>query len=137
MRKLSWALAVVIANVGFSGWAQQNKPFKVKSTTSEKPPKSAPLAKLAAPTAASSNAKDLQMIERQTAKSSVAPSPERKPATVSSVKPVEDKPNPPINFGAKSAGTTTVANKQTGQTGLINQGSNPLAGRLKGKGTQP
>ena len=128
--RFSLAVAAALVGISVSGWAQQNNTFKVKPSHAEKAPKKSapvPIGKTASPaTASGANAKDLQALEQQTAKSS-APSRsagKKTPRTASALKPVKDKPNPPINFGAagggKSAGTT-------------NQGSNPYKGRLKQK----
>jgi hypothetical protein len=126
--RFSWAVAAVLVGVSMSGWAQQNKAFKVKPSSTEKAPKSSvsvPLGKTAGPATGSGNSKDLQTLERQTAKSSMpARSAVKKtPGTGSALKPVKDKPNPPINFGA--AGGKSV--------GTANQGANPYKGRLKQK----
>ena len=128
--KMRFPLAIAVALVGISvsALAQQNSTFKVKHSAPEKAPKkSAPIGKTAATpaTASAANAKDLQNLEHQTAKAS-APSRsagKKTPGTASALKPVKDKPNPPINFGkggGKSAGTT-------------NQGTNPYKGRLRQK----
>jgi len=127
--RFSWAFAVVLVGISVSGWAQQNKTFKVKPSGTEKAPKSSaslPRGKAAGPaTSSSANAKDLQNLEHQTAKSS-APSRaavKKTPGTGPALKPVKDKPNPPINFGA--AGGKSA--------GAANQGANPYKGRLKQK----
>jgi hypothetical protein len=128
--RFSWAIAVVLVGISVSGWAQQNKAFKVKPSGTAKAPKSSVAvsrAKTAGPaTGSAANSKDLQTLEHQTAKSSAPPrsAAKRTPGTGSALKPVKDRPNPPINFsgtgGGKSAGTTS-------------QGSNPYKGRLKQK----
>jgi hypothetical protein len=122
-----WAVAVVIVGVSVSGLAQQKDPFKVKSSTPQKAEKSTvPVARTMNSKTASSanaNAKDLQNLERQTAKSSGATRiAGKKPAPA--LKLAKDKPNPPINFSG--AGTTKPA-------GSTKQSSNPYAGRLKQK----
>jgi hypothetical protein len=129
--RFSLAVAVVLAGISVSGVAQQNNTFKVKPSAHEKAPRKAsvPIGRTAAnPSKASdANAKDLQALERQTAKSS-APSRsagKRAPGTASALKPVKDKPNPPIKFGG--TGGKSV--------GSAKSGSNPYAGRLKQKGT--
>ncbi len=127
------AVAVVLASMSVNGLAQQsgNGTIRVKpSHSAEKAPKrSAPIGKTASPaTTSTANAKDLQTLERQTAKSS-APSRsagKRTPGMALALKPAreKDKPNPPINFhgngGSKSPGMT-------------NQGTNPYKSRLKQK----
>jgi len=131
--RFSLAVAVVVVSLGVSGLAQQNKPFKVKHSPPEKTPKSSvPIGKTAGPAASSSaNAKDLQTLERQTAKTS-APArsaakktPAKAPAKSSALKPVKDKPNPPINFSGASGGKTRGTNAA--------QSSNPYRGRLRQK----
>ena len=122
--RFSLAVAVVLVGMSLSGWAQQNT-FKVKPAPT-KAPKSAPIGKTAAsPTASTSASKELQNVERQSAKSpasarSAGPRTGKGPA----LKPARNKPNPPINFngtgGGKGARTT-------------NHGSNPYKGRLKEK----
>ena len=122
--RFSLAVAVVLVGMSLSGWAQQNT-FKVKPAPT-KAPKSAPIGKTAAsPTASTPASKELQNVERQSAKSpasarSAGPRTGKGPA----LKPARNKPNPPINFngtgGGKGARTT-------------NHGSNPYKGRLKEK----
>lgn len=122
-----WAVAVVIVSLGVSGLAQQKDPFKVKSSTPQKAEKSTvPVAKTVNPktaSAASSSSKDLQNLERQTARSA-GPTRTAAKKTASTMKLAKDKPNPPINFtgagGAKPAGSGK-------------QNANPYAGRLKQK----
>ena len=128
MMRFSLAVVVVMLGVSLSGMAQQSGTFRVKKSPPEKAAKSsAPVGKTAkSATASSANAKDLQTIERQTAKTTTSPraAGTKAPAKASALKPVKDKPNPPINFGGtggtKSPGTTS-------------QGSNPYKGRLKQK----
>ena len=123
-----WSVPVVLVGLSLSGFAQQNSTFRVKRSAPEKAPKrSATIGKTAASPAAAStaNSRDLQTLERQTAKSSAPsrPAANRTPRTGSALKPVKDKPNPPINFGetgGKSVGTTS-------------QGKNPYKGRLRQK----
>jgi len=129
--RFSLAVAVVLAGISVNGVAQQNKTFKVKPSAHEQASRkvSAPIGRTAANPAKASdaNAKDLQALERQTAKSS-APSRSagrRAPGTASALKPVKDKPNPPMNFGGTGGKST----------GSAKSGSNPYAGRLKQKGT--
>lgn len=127
--KFSLAVAVVLVGISVSGLAQQNNALKVKRSAPEKAPRSVPMptAKAGgATTASAANAKNLQAIEHQTAQTS-APSRsagKKTPGTAAALKPVKDKPTPPINFNGtgsgKSAGTTT-------------QAVNPYKGRLKQK----
>jgi hypothetical protein len=132
MKKFSFAVAVVmvIAGMSVSGLSQQqNGTFKVKHSAPEKAPKSAPLGKMASPkTASTANARDLQNIERQGAKSTAPParSAPKKTGTVSSAKPVRDNANQPINFGATGGK----------RAGTVSQSPNPYKGRLRQKGPQ-
>jgi hypothetical protein len=124
--RFSRAVAIAVLGISVSGFAQKNDTFKVKRSSPEKAKKSAPIGKTGSSSTASASAsKDLQTIERQTAKS---PAPSRSaaknaPRASSALKPVKDKPNPPINFG----GTGTK------NAGMHNQGANPYRGRLKQK----
>ena len=127
--RFSLAVAVVIAGISVNGLAQQTKTFKVKPSHADKAPKStAPLGKAAGSpaTASTSASKDLQNLERQTAKTS-APSrtaTKRTPRAASALKPAKDKPNPPINFGGAGGSKSP---------GMTRQGSNPYKGRLRQK----
>jgi hypothetical protein len=125
--KSLWAIAIVLVSVSVSGWAQQNNTLKYKKSPPEKLPKSTATGTLKGPTAASANAKDLQSIENQSTKLPASSKPVAKKTAAPALKPAQDKPNPPINFGGSSGSK---------QTGLINQGPNPYAGRLKQKGPQ-
>src|SRR5260370_2138038 len=132
--RFSVGVEVVLASMTVNGLAQKsgNGTSRVKpSHSAAKAPKkmSAPIGKTASPaTASTANAKDLQTLERQAAKSS-APSRsagKRTPGMAPALKPAKekDKPNPPINFhgtgGSKSPGTT-------------NQGTNPYQERPRQK----
>ena len=123
--RFSLAVAIVLAAISVSGLAQET--FKVKRSAPEKAPrKSAPVGKAASPVASNGTSKELQTLERQTAKTS-APSRslgKKTPGTGSGLKPVKDKSNPPINFGGTGGG-------KGGGTSL--QSSNPYKGRLKQK----
>ena len=130
--KYSFAAAVVLFGFSISGFAQQNAqygsaPRKVKPSTSQKPAKSTalPTGKSAgAGTSSAANAKDLQAIEHQGAKTSAHRSAGKKgPGAGAAIKPVKEKPNAPINFGGSG-----------GKGGLSNRASNPYRGRLKQKG---
>jgi hypothetical protein len=130
-------VAIAVITLGVGCWAQQSDTFKVKKSAPEKLPRSLPAGKTATgPTAASTNAKDLQKLEHQTAKASEPPPSSgtktiaSTPRPASTVKLERDKPNPPINFAGRSGA------KPTG-TGMVKQGPNPLAGRLKQKSAQP
>ncbi len=127
--RFSLAVVAVLAGISASGWAQQNNTFKVKHSVTEKAPKStvnAPLGKTARPaasaaTGSAANDKDLRTLEHQTAKASAPSRPAGKKTPA--LKPVKEKPNPPINIGATGGKNA----------GSINQGSNPYKGRVKQK----
>jgi hypothetical protein len=123
--RFSLAVAVVLVGVSVSGLAQQNDTFKIKRSAPEKAPKkSAPIGTTASPaTASGANSKQLQSLERQNARVS-APSRSAKNGTPAALKPVKDKPNPPINFGGTGGGKNA---------GMTNQGPNPYKGRLRQK----
>lgn len=124
--RFSWVVAVVVVGMSVSGLAQQNGTFKVKHSAPEKAPKkSAPIGKTAGPaTASTANAKELQTLERQTAKTTAPPraAANKAPTKAGALKPVKDKPNPPINFKGSTKGP-----------GTTNQSSNPYKGRLRQK----
>ena len=125
--RFSLAVAVVLLGISVSGLAQQNNTIKVKRSAPEKAArKSAPVGKTASPIASSSTSKELQNLERQTAKTSASSrsAGKRTPGAGSGLKPVKDKSNPPINFGGTGGGKGG---------GTSNQGSNPYKGRLKQK----
>ena len=74
-------------------------------------------------TASASNSKDLQAVERETAKTPASSRSAGK-KTGAALKPVKDKPNPPINFGGNGGAKGP---------GTVSQGSNPYKGRVKQK----
>jgi hypothetical protein len=128
--RFSLAVAVVLAGISVNGVAQQKNTFKVKpSHAAAKPARiTAPIGKTAGSpaTASAATSKDLQNLEHQTAKAS-GPSRsagKRTPRAASAVKPVKDKPSPPINFGGKGGSKSP---------GMTQQGSNPYKGRLRQK----
>src|SRR5271157_5598701 len=131
MMRFSLAVAIILAVISANSLAQQKGTLKVKPSAPEKEKKAVPIAnapagKSASPASASAaNAKNLQALEHQTARSSGTRPAGKKAGTASALKPVKDKPNPPINFNGtgrhKSAGTT-------------NAGSDPYRGRLRQKG---
>jgi hypothetical protein len=126
--RFSWAVVVVVVGIIVSGFAQQNGTLKVKPSAPEKAPKpSAPLGKMPGSTTSSANAKELKAIEQQTARTpATSPSAGKKTSGKAlALKPVKEKPNPPINFGATSGGRTA---------GTSHQGSSTYKGRLKQKG---
>ena len=122
--RFSLAVAVVLVGMSLSGWAQQNT-FKVKPAPT-KAPKSAPIGKTAASPTSTPASKELQSVERQSAKSpasarSAGPRTGKGPA----LKPARNQRNPPINFGGTGGGKGARS---------TNRGSDPLKGRLKQKG---
>jgi hypothetical protein len=119
-----WAVAVLVAGLSVSGLAQQ-APYKVKPSHEDKPAKSsAPIGKTAgAGSASADNAKSLQNIEHQSGRVSTSSKATGKKSAA--LKPIKDKPNPPMNFG------TTSGVKGGGKP---TQGSNPYKGRVRQKG---
>lgn len=122
------AVAALVAGITLSGVAQEKNALRVKPSAPDKAPKKAavPVGKSAGvgtSSAASSNSKDLQTIERQTARSSAPHAAGAKTPKSAAVKPIKDKPNPPIKLGS---GASNGA-------GLNHQGTNPYKGRLKQK----
>jgi hypothetical protein len=129
--RFSLAVAVVMVGISVSGLAQQNDAaFRVKSLPPEKKakPVAVPTGK-AAPSAAGAggaNARELQTLENQTKKTATMKAPGTKtPGKAAALKPVKDKPNPPINFNGTSGSKTP----------MTNQSSNPYKGRLRQKHT--
>jgi hypothetical protein len=124
---LNLPLVIVVVLLGFCviGSAQQTDTFKVKKLPPEKAPRTiVPTGKAAgSATASSANAKDLQTLEHQTAHTTKPTGSTSSKKTGPALKPVKDKPNPPINFGGTSAKST----------GMTNQSSNPYRGRLRQK----
>ncbi|MGD0414447.1 MAG: hypothetical protein ABSA80_03740 [Terriglobales bacterium] len=122
--------AVLVVGISVSSLAQQDNTFKPKHYAPEKPPRttSVPVGNTTVHTATASdaNSKDLQALERESAKASIPPRSAGKttPGTASALKPVKDPHNPPINF----RGTGSSRKNAT------KQDSNPYAGRLKQKG---
>lgn len=116
------AAAVLICGLSVSGFAQQQTTFyKGKKSSTQKPAKSAAIAPPMKATTQNSSAKDLQLAERQSAKSAGSTHQPKQKAPV--VKPIKDKPTPPMVFN----GTGPKA------TGGLNQSANPYRGRLKQK----
>ena len=124
MTRFSFALAIALVGISVSGMAQQTTTFKVKHSTPEKAPKSTvpPGGMASTPTASATNSKDLQSVERQTAK---APTGAKKTsANATALIPAKDEPTPANNSGG------TVARKTTAAT---NPDANPYRGRLRDK----
>jgi hypothetical protein len=119
----SWlAIGTLLVGISASGLAQQNGSFKIKPSAPEKPAKTAPIGKIGSSNSASdANAKALKNTENQSGKGLASKSPAQKSATL---KPVKDKPNPPINFNGASGGKGT---------GAAHQSSDPYRGRLRQK----
>ena len=133
--KSSLATAVVLLGFSVGAFGQNSAPYgstphKVKPTAPQKSAKSSaivPAGKSAgAGSASAANAKNLQALEHQTAKTSAPRSAGKKgPGAGAAIKPVKNKPNAPINFGGSG-----------GKGGLSSNGSsNPHRGRLKQKGS--
>ncbi len=124
---LKFPLTVAVVMLGFCvlGSAQQTDTYRVKKSPPEKAPKKiVPIRNAAgSATASSENAKDLQTLERQTAHTAKPAGSAGKRTAGPALKPVKDKPNPPINFSGTSAKSP----------GLTNQSSNPYRGRLRQK----
>ena len=123
--RFSLAVGVVLVGISVSGLAQQNNTVKVKrSAPAKAPKKSAPIGATASPGAAGASSKELQSLEHQSAKGSATSRSAKKKTTGTSagLKPVKDRPNPPINFGG------TGGSKSAGMT---SQGANPYKGRLR------
>ena len=120
------AVAIVVAGISLSGIAQEKSTFRAKHSPPEKAAKPIPLPagkSATVGTSAAANSKDLQTLERQTAKSSGAPhATGTKMPKTAGVKPIRDKSDPPIKVG--STGNAS---------GLNHQGANPYKGRLKQK----
>ena len=120
-------VAIIVTGMSLSGVAQEKNALKTKHSAPEKAAKATPLpiGKSAnVGTSSAANSKDLQTLERQTAKSSAAPhAAGTKPPKTAAVKPIKDKSDPPIKVGNASA------------NGLTHQSSNRYKGRLKQKYT--
>jgi hypothetical protein len=125
-------VTVVVVGISVSGLAQQDTTYKVKRSAPEKPPRTASVSigktAVHAATASDANSKDLQALERQSAKASMPPRSAGRttPGTVSALKPVKDQPNPPINLRGTGSRRKSA--------GLPSQSVNSLAGRVKQKG---
>jgi hypothetical protein len=118
------AVAIVLLTVNSIVWAQTTT-FRVKHTPTDKAPrKSSVPVKTTGPTsAAGANAKDLSNLEHQTARTETSRQTGTRPPAI---RPVKDKPNPPINFNGSPEG-------HAGGGNVLHQGSNPYKGRLKQK----
>jgi hypothetical protein len=123
--RFSLVVALLLVGISASGVAEEK--FKVKHTPPDKTAKktTAPMGKSASVgTSTAANSKDLQALEHQTAKSSMPRTAGKKSAGAASVKPIKDKPNPPINLGSGGGASGGGSGRQ---------GSNPYKGRLKQK----
>ncbi len=128
MSMKSVAVAVLVAGISLSGMAQEKDAFKVKHYAPDKAAKrtALPIGKSAtAGTSAAANSKELQTLERQTAKNSAFHPTGTKMSKTVAVKPIKDKPNPPIKVGGGGNGGNGA--------NLNRQSSNPYKGRLKQK----
>jgi hypothetical protein len=120
--RFSLAVAIVLAGISVSGLAQEK--FRVKRSPPDKGArKSAPMGKTESPVASNGTSKQLQTLERETAKTSASSRSAAK-RTVSALKPAREKSNPPINFGGSGGVKGGGTAKQSG---------NPYQGRLKQK----
>lgn len=119
-------LAVMVLAMSVAGTAQQSSTYKIKKSASEKAPSSGVVA---APVRVTNTtvgtARELQLLEQQTVKSSASPAAATKKAANAEppIQLMKDKPNPPINF---SGNISPGGGQTTAQ-------SNPYAGRLKQK----
>ena len=122
--RFSLAVAIVLAGISVSGLAQQTSRVK-RSPPDKGARKSAPMGKTASPVASNATSKELQTLERETAKTSASSrSAAKRTGTGSALKPAREKSNPPINFGGSGGGKGGGTAKQSG---------NPYQGRLKQK----
>jgi hypothetical protein len=116
------AAAVLICGLSLSGFAQKQPTYyKGKKSTTEKPQKSSAVVPPTKATMQNSSSRDLQLAERQSAKSAGPTHQPKQKAPV--VKPLKDKPSAPMVFN----GTGPRA------TGTLSQSANPYRGRLKQK----
>jgi len=125
MRIWMAAVAVAVASMSISGWAQQNGHLRVKHSAPERVAKknSAPIA-IKSGNAGNANAKDLQALEHQTAKSSgPRTASNQRAAKIAPLKQTKEKSNPPINLGSGGGGGGSLSRTS----------SNPYKGRLKQK----
>jgi hypothetical protein len=130
--RFSLAISVVVVGLSVSGLAQQNNTFKYKNPPPQKAAKqsapiNAPIKNTGPSSPAAANAKNLRSIEHQSGNTGPHAAKNTMPKTPA-LKPVKEKPNPPINFG----GTNGGGGKSSGTN---HQGSNELQGRLKQKGS--
>ena len=122
--RLSLVVAALLVGLSATGVAQQQK-FKVKHTPPDKTRKTTvPALKSSVGNSGGANSKDLQALEHQTAKSSAPRNAGKKSSGAAAIKPIKDKPNPPINLG--SGGSASGG-------GGGRAGGNPYKGRLKQK----
>jgi hypothetical protein len=125
MRLLA-AVAVVLVGLSASGVAQTNSNSKGtnSSKSSTRPPKSTVPMKAGNGGNTSGNAKNLQSIEHETAKTAGKSEKSQRAPKPVALKPEKgSNSNAPINFGGKSGGG--IGTTKTG---------NPYKGRLKQKG---
>lgn len=121
--RFSLAIAVLLVGLSASGMAEQQK-FKVKRTPPDKTKKATvPAPRSGVGSSGGANSKDLQALEHQTAKSSAPRTAGKKSAGAAAIKPIKDKPNPPINLGSGGGASG----------GGAARGGNPYKGRLKQK----
>jgi hypothetical protein len=127
MRSLFAVTAVLVGASALVVAQQQPKQFKVKPSPSDSPSAqkstTAPPAKAPASGSSSSSTKNLDHLERQTAKSASSHANKKAPKAVA-LKPEKGAVNKPMNFGGKGS-----------DSGMNRQAANPYKGRLKQKGT--
>jgi hypothetical protein len=115
--RFSLVVTTLLAGLSVSALAQQSNEFRVKSSApKERNAAPLPVGKTnGAGTASESNAKNLQALEHQTAKTAGATPRSTVRKNPSALKPIQNEPNPPINFstsGTKSAKTGGQGFKQ-------------------------
>jgi hypothetical protein len=125
--RFSLAVAVVVVGISISGLAQQNA-RKAKPSATEKAPRSVALPDKLPATSSTATANQLKAIEQQTARTPATSQSASKKTSAKAlpVKPLRDKPAPPMNFGGTGGGKTI---------GMTGHGANSYNGRLKQKGS--
>jgi hypothetical protein len=123
---MRFSIAVMVVLVGMCGIGVAQKSSEIKSSDRKssvtKPPKStaAPSGKVGG--GATSSSKELQNVERQSAKTGARSHAQKAPKPVA-IKTDKSESNPPMKFGGKGS-----------SIGTTKQASNPYKGRLKQKG---
>jgi len=128
MKRFWMVAAIILVGLSVSGVAQQKKnAFKVKPSAEDKAEKHSSGVALpkANRAAGGANARDLNALEHETAKSSTASTKRTAVKKAPAVKLEKAQKNAPINFGSSAPKGT----------GGIGQAANPYKGRLKQKGS--